>query len=396
MSKSKGNVLDPLDLIDGITLEQLVAKRTTGLMQPEMAPRIEAATRRHFPDGIPAYGTDALRFTFTALATTGRDIRFDLGRIEGYRNFCNKLWNATRYVLQNTEGEDCGAGEATLADRWIMTRLQLVSEDIESHIKGYRFDLVARDLYEFVWNDYCDWYIELSKAVLYSDDFASETKQAARHTLINVLEAILRLLHPIMPYITEELWQRVAPVAAVDGETIMRCRYPQADAALIDSDAVDELEWVKAFIMGIRQIRSEMDIKPGKAVPVLCQHGSKLDRERIERNRALLESLAKLEYITWLEDAAEAPQAATSLVGEMRQLIPLAGLIDKAAEQTRLQKNIQKLEQETARLNAKLDNENFVSRAPEAVVDKEKEKLADAESALASLRAQLQRIETLA
>jgi valyl-tRNA synthetase len=395
MSKSKGNVLDPLDLIDGITLEQLVDKRTTGLMQPEMAPRIESATRRHFPDGIPAYGTDALRFTFTALATTGRDIRFDLGRIEGYRNFCNKLWNATRYVLQNTEGEDCSAGESTLADRWILTRLQQVSADIETHIKGYRFDLVARDLYEFVWNDYCDWYIELSKAVLYSNDYPLESKQAARHTLINVLEAILRLLHPVMPYITEELWQRVAPVAAVDGDTIMRCRYPQAEAALIDADAVDELEWVKAFIMGVRQIRSEMDIKPGKPVPVLCQHGSELDRERIEHNRALLASLARLETITWLDDDAEAPQAATSLVGEMRQLIPLAGLIDKAAEQARLQKNIQKLEQEATRLKGKLDNENFVSRAPQDVVDREKSKLADAETALASLRAQMQRIGSM-
>ena len=395
MSKSKGNVLDPLDLIDGITLDDLLAKRTTGLMQPEMAPRIESATRKHFPDGIPAFGTDALRFTFTALATTGRDIRFDLGRIEGYRNFCNKLWNATRYVLQNTEGEDCKSGVPTLADRWIMTRLQLVSAEIDLHIKGYRFDLVARDLYEFVWNDYCDWYIELSKAVLYSDDYPPESKQAARNTLVNVLESILRLLHPIMPYITEELWQRVAKVAMVDGETIMHCHYPQASDALIDREALDELEWVKAFIMGIRQIRSEMDIKPGKPVPVLCQHGSELDRERIERNHALLQPLAKLEGITWLEDDAEAPQAATSLVGEMRQLIPLAGLIDKAAEQARLQKNIQKLEQETARLNGKLGNENFVARAPQDVVDKEKEKLIDAESALASLLAQLQRIETM-
>jgi len=395
MSKSKGNVLDPLDLIDGITLDELLAKRTTGLMQPEMAPRIEAATRKHFPDGIPAYGTDALRFTFTALATTGRDIRFDLGRIEGYRNFCNKLWNATRYVLQNTEGEDCSAGQPTLADRWIKTRLQQVSADIETHIKGYRFDLVARDLYEFVWNDYCDWYIELSKPVLYSDGFPPEAKRAARHTLINVLEAILRLLHPIMPYITEELWQRVASVAGIDAPTIMRRPYPQADALQIDRDAVDELEWVKGFVMGVRQVRSEMDIKPGKPVPVLCQHGSELDRQRIDDNRALLTTLARLESITWLDADAEAPQAATSLVGEMRQLIPLAGLIDKDAEKARLQKNIHKHEQDSARISAKLGNENFVARAPQEVVDKEKAKLADNESALASLRAQLQRIETI-
>ena len=395
MSKSKGNVLDPLDLIDGITLDELLAKRTTGLMQPEMAPRIEAATRRHFPDGIPAYGTDALRFTFTALATTGRDIRFDLGRIEGYRNFCNKLWNATRYVLQNTEGEDCSPGTPTLADRWIVTRLQQVSQNIETHIKGYRFDLVARDLYEFVWNDYCDWYIELSKAVLYSEAYTLESRQAARHTLVTVLEAILRLLHPIMPYITEELWQRVSKLAGTEAATIMHCSYPQVDATLIDEDAQDELEWVKAFIMGIRQVRSEMDIKPGKPVPVLCQNGSELDRERIEHNRALLTSLAKLETITWLEDDAQAPQSATSLVGDMKQLIPLAGLIDKQAEQSRLQKNIHKLEQDAGRISTKLGNKNFVSRAPQAVVDKEKEKLADAESALASLRAQLQRIESI-
>ena len=277
-----------------------------------------------------------------------------------------------------------------------IARLQQVSQDIDAHISNYRFDLVTRDLYEFVWNDYCDWYIELSKPVLYSDDFSAASKQAARHTLINVLEAILRLLHPVMPYITEELWQRVAKVAGIDGATIMRCPYPQVQQAQIDATALDELEWVKAFIMGVRQIRSEMDVKPGQPVPVLCQHGNKLDRERIETNRSLLTALARLESITWLDDDAEAPQAATSLVGEMRQLIPLAGLIDKAAEQARLQKNIQKLEQETARLKGKLGNENFVSRAPQQVVDKEKEKLADAETALSSLRAQLQRIESLA
>ncbi|TNF88466.1 MAG: valine--tRNA ligase [Gammaproteobacteria bacterium] len=395
MSKSKGNVLDPLDLIDGISLDDLIAKRTSGLMQPEMAPRIEAATRRHFPDGIPAYGSDALRFTFVALATTGRDIRFDLGRIEGYRNFCNKLWNATRYVLQNTEGEDCTAGSPTLADRWIVARLQQVSEDIGRHIEGYRFDLMARDLYEFVWNDYCDWYIELSKPVLYSDDYPVEAKKAARHTLVTVLESILRLLHPVMPYITEELWQRVAPLAWIAGDTIMQRDYPQANQSLVDEDAIAELEWVKAFIMGVRQIRSEMDIKPGKPLPLVCQHGNEKDRESLERNRALLTTLARLESIDWLEADGEAPEAATSLVGDMQLLIPLAGLIDKEAELARLQKNIDKLEQDTARINAKLKNENFVARAPEAVVNKEKEKLADAESALNSLRQQADKIAAM-
>jgi valyl-tRNA synthetase len=395
MSKSKGNVLDPLDLIDGVTLDDLLQKRTQGLMQPEMAPRIEATTRKHFPDGIPAYGTDALRFTFTALATTGRDIRFDMGRIEGYRNFCNKLWNATRYVLQNTTDEDCTAGSPTLADRWIFARLQQVSQDIGRHIDNYRFDLVTRDLYEFVWNDYCDWYIELSKPVLYSDDYPEAAQKAARHTLVTVLEAILRLLHPIMPYITEELWQRVAPLARIEGDTIMRRSYPEADPNLIDEAALVEFEWVKTFIMGVRQIRSEMDIKPGKTLPVICQNGSQQDQQRIVANRSLLESLAKLESITWLEENGQAPESAISLVGDMQLLIPLAGLIDKQAELARLQKNIQKLEQDFERIKAKLGNENFVSRAPANVVNKEEEKLAEAESALRSLRGQEERIATI-
>jgi valyl-tRNA synthetase len=395
MSKSKGNVLDPLDLIDGISLDDLLAKRTSGLMQPEMAPKIENATRRHFPDGIPAYGTDALRFTFAALASTGRDIKFDLGRIEGYRNFCNKLWNATRYVLQNTDGEDIAPGELSLADRWILSRLQQVSDNVAGHIKLYRFDLVARDLYEFVWNDYCDWYIELSKAVLNSDEATAQTRQAARHTLIGVLESILRLLHPVMPFITEELWQRVAPVAGIGGETIMHRRYPEADGGLVDEAAVGELEWLKKFVMGVRQVRSEMDIKPGKSLPVICQHGADEDRLRIERNRGLLLALGKLEGIDWLEDGQPAPESATALVGDMRLLIPLAGLIDKQAELERLQKNIHRHQQDVERIGAKLGNDNFVSRAPAEVVERERQKLADAQSALASLEEQAARIASI-
>ncbi len=395
MSKSKGNVLDPLDLIDGITLENLLAKRINGLMQPDMAPEIIKATKKHFPDGIPAFGTDALRFTFTALATTGRDIRFDLGRIEGYRNFCNKLWNATRYVLQNTESEDCSEGEKSLADRWIIARLQQVVEQTEQHIDAYRFDLVSRDLYEFVWNDYCDWYIELSKPVIYSGQYSEAQKSAARHTLVTVLEAILRLLHPIMPYITEELWQRVAPLAGKKADTIMLCPYPQADPELIDETAIDELEWVKHFVMGVRQIRSEMDIKPGKPLPVICQNGSELDRQKLDRNRALLMSLAKLESIDWLEPDQQAPGSATSLVGDMSLLIPLAGLIDKNAELSRLRKNIQKLEQDAQRIEGKLGNDNFIAKAPAAVIDKDKVRLAALNSALASLQAQADRIRSI-
>ncbi len=395
MSKSKGNVLDPLDLIDGISLDDLLQKRTTGLMQPEMAPKIEATTRRHFPDGIPAYGTDALRFTFTALASTGRDIKFDLGRIEGYRNFCNKLWNATRYVLQNTEDQDIAPGELSLADRWILSRLQQVSDSVAGHIKIYRFDLLARDLYEFVWNDYCDWYIELSKPVLYADDASPEAKRAARHTLLTVLEAILRLLHPVMPFVTEELWQKVAPLIDIDGETIMHRPYPETDASLVDDSAIEELEWVKTFVMGVRQVRSENDIKPGKALPVVCQNGSPIDKTRIENNRALLHALAKLEQIDWLDGEPDSPDFATALVGEMKLLIPMAGLIDKQAELERLQKNIEKNEQDRQRISAKLGNENFVSRAPKEVVDKEREKLADVEAALANLRAQEERIASI-
>jgi valyl-tRNA synthetase len=395
MSKSKGNVLDPLDLIDGITLDALLEKRTKGLMQPDMAPKITASTKKHFPDGIPAFGTDALRFTFAALATTGRDIRFDLGRIEGYRNFCNKLWNATRYVLQNTEDQDCSIGEMSLADQWILARLQQVIADTTQHIESYRFDLVSRDLYEFVWNDYCDWYIELSKPVLYSDHYSAEQKTAARHTLVHVLETILRLLHPIMPYITEELWQRVAPLAQIDEDTIMLCAYPKSDASLINEAVITDLEWVKQFIMGVRQIRSEMDIKPGKPLPVLCQNGSDSDQTRLEQNKSLLMSLAKLESIDWLASNDNAPESATSLVGDMSLLIPLAGLIDKDAELARLQKNIRKFEQETQRIEAKLGNEKFVSRAPDAVVNKEKENLAEASSALASFQAQADKIKLL-
>ncbi|MDJ0779582.1 MAG: valine--tRNA ligase [Gammaproteobacteria bacterium] len=395
MSKSKGNVLDPLDLIDGISLDDLLEKRTTGLMQPEMAPKIEATTRRHFPDGIPAYGTDALRFTFTALASTGRDIKFDLGRIEGYRNFCNKLWNATRYVLQNTESEDITRGDLSLADRWILSRLQQVSDSVAGHIKIYRFDLLARDLYEFVWNDYCDWYIELSKPVLYADDASPAAKQAARHTLLTVLEAILRLLHPVMPFVTEELWQKVAPLIDIDGETIMHRPYPGMDANLVDDDATAELEWVKTFVMGVRQIRSENDIKPGKPLPVVCQNGSATDKQRIDRNRSLLHALARLQKIDWLDGEPDSPDFATALVGEMKLLIPMAGLIDKQAELERLQKNIEKNEQDRQRISAKLGNQNFVARAPREVVDKEREKLADVEAALANLRAQEERIASI-
>lgn len=400
MSKSKGNVLDPIDLIDGIELEDLVSKRTYGMMQPEKAAKIEKATRRQFADGIPAYGTDAMRFTFASLASTGRDIRFDLNRAEGYRNFCNKLWNATRYVLMNTEGYDTGvdenaATELSLADRWITSRLQEVEMEVAKHFESYRFDLAANTLYEFTWNEYCDWYLELSKPILNSADSSETAKRGTRKTLVRVLEALLRLLHPIIPFITEEAWQAVAPLAAKHGETIMLEPYPQGDESKIDSSAVSELVWVKQFIIGVRKIRSEMDIAPSKALPVLLAGLNENDQAWLNNNRMFLKTLAKLEDITVLENEADAPDSAVSLVGEMKVLIPMAGLIDKTAELTRLDKEIGKLEGEIKRLAGKLNNESFVAKAPEAVVNKERQKLSDYETALKNLKEQHEKIQQL-
>ncbi len=403
MSKSKGNVLDPIDVIDGIDLESLVKKRSSGLMQPEMAPKIIKQTRKDFPNGIPAYGTDALRFTFAAMASTGRDINFDLARTEGYRNFCNKIWNAARYVLMNTEDHDCGINstatdiELSIADKWIISRLQQVEAEIEKAVKNYRLDMMANTLYDFIWNEYCGWYLELSKPVLMGDS-SDAAKRGTRRTLIRVLETILRLTHPIMPYITEEIWQRVAPLAGIDTnthKTIMRQPYPEADNNKIDNAAVEELEWVKNFILGIRKIRSGYDIKPSKALSVLIQDGSELDRQRLDNNKHYLNELAKIESITWLNESDTAPESATALVGEMKILIPMAGIIDIEAEKARLKKEIDKLAGEIKRTEGKLSNSSFVDKAPEAVVNKEKEKLAGYQSTMASLSEQLKKIEAI-
>ena len=403
MSKSKGNVLDPIDLIDGIELEDLVAKRATGLMQPQMRKKIEQATRKEFPDGIPSFGTDALRFTFAALASTGRDINFDLGRIEGYRNFCNKIWNAARYVLLNSEEKDCGqdGGEIELstADRWIISRLQQTEAEVERAFGDYRMDRAAAAIYEFTWNEYCDWYLELSKPVLYSDESSEAALRGTRRTLVRVLEALLRLAHPIMPFITEEIWQRIAPLAGkpvIEGEsTIMLEPYPCADESRIDSDADAEMEWVKAFVLGIRSIRGEMDIAPGRPLPVLIQDASERDRAVLESHRTTLHALARLESIELLNSDVEAPESATALVGEMKILIPMAGLIDKDAEIQRLEKEIGKVEGEIKRLQGKLNNANFVDRAPEAVVAKEREKLEEAQTRQQQLSEQKRKIEAL-
>ena len=337
MSKSKGNVLDPIDFIDGIELEALIEKRTSGMMQPRLAEKITKQTRKDFPDGIPSFGTDALRFTFAAMASTGRDINFDMGRIEGYRNFCNKLWNAARYVLMNTEGQDCGATgnpvELSSADRWIVSQLHESTQKVTDSIHQYRLDHAAQTIYAFAWDEYCDWYLELSKPVLNNPQSSDAAMRGTRQTLVQVLETLLRLAHPLIPFITEEIWQRVAPLAGREGNTIMLQTWPEQDTAKLDQDAVAEMAWVKEFVLGIRKIRSGMNIKPSKQLQVLLQNGSEQDALRLQNNRHYIESLARVDSITWLE-TDDAPESATALVGEMKVLIPMAGLIDKDAERS--------------------------------------------------------------
>ncbi len=400
MSKSKGNVLDPIDLIDGVDLESLVSKRTAGMMQPKLAAKIEKATRKQFPEGIAAYGTDALRFTFYSLASTGRDIKFDIGRIEGYRNFCNKIWNAARYVMMNCEGEDCGQDESLayelgLADRWIIGKLQETEAEVSRAITSYRFDLASQALYEFIWNEYCDWYLELSKPVLWDEQASAEAKRGTRRTLIRVLEAWLRLLHPLMPFITEEIWQTVAPLAGKSGPTIMLQPYPQSAPEAMDSAANADIEWLKGVIVGIRNIRGEMNIPPGKQLTALMRNGDNDDKRRLQENAPFLRKLARLEEISWLDSGEEAPAAATALVGQLEILVPMAGLIDKDAELARLSKEVARLEKDLARIAGKLNNSSFVGKAPADVVEKEREKMLAQEQALQQLREQEQRIRQM-
>ncbi|MCI0733400.1 MAG: valine--tRNA ligase [Methylococcaceae bacterium] len=396
MSKSKGNILDPLDLIDGITLDELVEKRTAGLMQPQMAKQIEKSTRQHFPEGIPSYGTDALRFTFASLASTGRDIRFDLGRIEGYRNFCNKLWNAARYVLMNTETFDVGLLPCdcrySLPDRWIKSRLQSVLKSTIDAIEAYRLDLAAQQVYDFVWNEYCDWYLEFAKIVLLDSD--EETARGTRQTLVRVLETVLRLIHPLMPFISEEIWQRVAPLAGVEGETIVLQGYPEPVPECIDTAAISEIEWVMAVILGVRRIRGEMNIAPGKPLPVLLQNATPDDRQRADRNHLLLTKFGRLRSITWIGED-ESPDAAIALVDQMKILIPLAGLIDREAELGRIEKEIGKLKKSLPAVEGKLTNPAFLAKAPDEVIEKEKARLAELRSALENLEQQAAKIGAL-
>jgi len=398
MSKSKGNVLDPIDLIDGIELDALVEKRTGSMMQPHLAEKIANQTRKDFPGGIPSFGTDALRFTFAAMASTGRDINFDLSRIEGYRNFCNKLWNAARYVLMNTEDQDCGqhGGDVELssADRWIISLLQRTEQQVIDNFANYRLDLAAQAIYSFIWDEYCDWYLELSKPVLNNAGADEAALRGTRQTLVQVLETILRLAHPIIPFITEEIWQRVARLAGAQGETIMHCAYPEPDDSTIDQSAIDEMEWVKAFVLGVRKIRSGMNIDPRKPLPVLLQNGGNTDQQRLADNRHYIMSLARVESIEWL-GKQEGPESATALIGEMKLLIPMAGLIDKEAEQARLEKELDRKRADLERTEKKLGNPAFVEKAPAAVVDREKAKAEDMQAAIRQLEEQLQKIATL-
>ncbi len=393
MSKSKGNVLDPIDLIDGIDLESLVKKRTAGLMRPKDAAKIEKQTRKEFANGIESYGTDALRYTYYSLASTGRDINFDVGRIEGFRNFCNKIWNAARYVLMNTEEHDCGQDgsedyELSLADRWIISRLQHAEKTVAEAIAIYRFDLASQAIYEFIWNEYCDWYLELSKPVLWDENSSPAVQKGTRRTLIRVLETTLRMAHPLMPFITEEIWQQVKTLAGTDGDTIMLQPYPEADQHRIDETATADIEWLKNVIIGIRNIRGEMNISPGKPLPIYLKNGSSEDQARLDANLQFLAKLANLESVTWLNQGDNAPMSATALVGNMEILVPMAGLIDKDAELTRLTKEVEKLQKELQRVQAKLDNEKFISKAPAEVVAKEKARMTDMQAALGKLAEQ--------
>ena len=395
MSKSKGNVLDPIDLIDGIELEDLVDKRMKGMMQEHLAPKIEKATRKHFPNGIDQFGTDALRLTFAALATTGRDIRFDLGRIEGYKNFCNKLWNAARYVLMNTESLDEGEVEFSSADRWIRSRLNTATADMHQHLTSYRLDLALQSAYEFTWHEFCDWYLELSKPILQSDESSDAEKRGTRQTLIEVLETTLRLLHPLMPFITEEIWQTVAPRANIEGETIMLRPYPEVLSEATDADAVADIEWVQQFILGIRQIRGEMDISPGKPLPVVLQDASASDLFRAKSQALLLQRVGRVESVTTLIKDEDPPAAATALLGDMRMLVPMKGIIDVDAERTRLTKQQGKINKDLQRSVGKLENEKFANNAPAEVVTQEQERVLEFEKAIAQLTEQLEKLDEL-
>ena len=388
MSKSKGNVLDPIDLIDGISLDALLEKRTGSLMQPQMREKIAKATKRQFPDGLQSYGTDALRYTFCSLASTGRDINFDVGRIEGYRNFCNKLWNATRFVMMKIDGHTLGdldAAHMTVFDRWIRSSLQATEAKVAQAIESYRLDLASQAIYEFVWNEYCDWYLELTKPILADGGASAETQAATRRTLVGVLETILRLAHPLMPYITEELWQQVAPLIGRGGDTISKAPYPVSDPSKVDAVAEADVDWMKSVIVAVRTIRGEMNLSPGKEIPMMLAGGSSDDRDRLARLESLIVPLAKLSEVQFLSADDPIPASSTQLIGQLEVHVPMAGLIDVEAEVARLEKQVKKLEGDIKGLSGKLNNPGFTDKAPADVVERERGRLAEAEAQLGKI-----------
>jgi len=400
MSKSKGNSIDPLDLIDGIDLESLVAKRTTGLMKPQDAPRIEKATRKQFPQGIPAYGTDALRFTICALATMGRDIRLDLGRIDGYRNFGNKLWNAARFVLMNTEGQDCGADGGELvpspADRWIRSRLGAAIAETRARLAEYRFDLAAQALYEFAWYEYCDWYLELSKPTLQSEQTSAAQKRGTRRTLVEVLEAYLRLLHPMMPFITEEIWQTVAPLAGQRGETIMLQPYPRTESFQRDVAAEREIGSIKAAVLGARQIRGQLDVPRSRQMPIYVRTPGDAEWHVIESNAELIRFLGNLTELHRVKDESTLPPTAMQLVDGHAVHAPLASLIDDPeAELARLAKRKAKSLQDLKREEGKLANQHFVANAPPEIVDEVRARIGETKREIEQFEEQERRVALL-
>lgn len=399
MSKSKGNVLDPLDIIDGIGIDELIEKRTSNLMLGSVRDKIIKATRKEFPEGISAYGTDALRFTYCSLASIGRNVRFDMGRVEGYRNFCNKLWNAARYVLMNTNEEQIDFGDSALqyspADLWILSRLQRTIGKVHHYFTTYRFDLLANTLYEFVWHEYCDWYLELSKPILQDEHILSAMKRGTQNTLIQVLDSILKLLHPLMPFITEEIWQRTSKLTNENEASIMLSTYPQVDNSLINDTIEEELEWLKSAIQAVRTIRSEMSISPAKQIPLYIRNATPMLKELIEKYQQIFKALSKITEINYLTADEKAPVSATAVLGDIELLIPMADLIDKEAELARLAKEIAKLDKDISLAEGKLNNPKFTDKAPADIIAKEQEKLAQANQSKEKLLEHKARIESL-